>query len=90
MVTLLTLALVSFIGVFAMAFQSRNINSGQYVLAALGSMFIGGSQAFIWNAVTTEGAGVVAAAVYSVSGGVGCVTAMWTHRRFVTKEGRPS
>lgn len=83
--SLIALALVSFIGVFAMAFQSRNINSGQYALAALGAMFIGGSQAFIWKAVTMEGAGIIAAVVYSVSGGIGCVTAMWAHRRFVTK-----
>lgn len=83
--SLLLLALVSFIAVFAMAFQSRNINSGQYVLAAFGSMFIGLSQAFVWNTVTAEGAGLAAALVYSVGGGVGCISAMWTHKRFVTK-----
>jgi hypothetical protein len=82
---LLFLSVISFVMVFAMAFQSRNINSGQYLFAAGGSMFIGFSQAFVWRA-TTAGEGWTTVLVYSLSGGVGCVCAMWTHRRYVTKD----
>lgn len=82
---LLILAGVSFVMVFAAAFQSRNVNSGHYALAAFGSIFIGFSQAFVWRA-TTAGDGWFEVAVYSVAGGLGCLSAMWTHRRFVTKE----
>lgn len=90
MTTLFYLALVSVIQVFAMAFQSKNINGGHYALAAIGSMFIGFSQAFVWKAVSAAGAGVTETAVYAVSGGAGCIAAMWTHRRFVSKEPKES
>lgn len=83
--TLILLGLISFIMVFAMAFQSRNINSGQYLFAAFGSMFIGFSQAFVWRATTSTDS-YVEVLVYSVAGGIGCVAAMWTHRRYVTKD----
>ncbi len=73
--------------VFAAAFQSRNVNSGQYLLAACGSIFIGFSQAFVWRA-TTSTDDWLGVAVYSVAGGLGCLTAMWTHRRYVTKDSK--
>jgi hypothetical protein len=83
MTALLWLALVSLIQVFAMAFQSKSINGGHYALAACGSIFIGLSQAFVWKAITTVGAGLTETLVYAISGGAGCVCAMWTHRKFV-------
>jgi hypothetical protein len=86
--TLVWLALVSLVQVFAMAFQSKNINGGHYALAALGSIFIGLSQAFVWKAITASGAHLTETLVYAVSGGAGCVFAMWTHRRFVKEKAR--
>ena len=82
---ILALFAVSVIGVFAQAFQSKNINGGHYLLAACGSMFIGLSQAFIWRAITIQNAGLLETLTYAVGGGTGCVAAMWTHQRFVTK-----
>lgn len=79
---LLVLAIVSMVQVFAMAFQSKNINGGHYVLAAVGSIFIGLSQAFVWKAITASG-GLTDTLIYAISGGAGCIAAMWTHRRFV-------
>lgn len=66
-----------------MAFQSKNINGGHFLLAAFGSIGIGASQGYVWKAVTAADAGAWAVAVYSISGGLGCVSAMYMHRRLV-------
>lgn len=83
MIQLLALAAISLVQVFAMAFQSKSINGGHYVLAAVGSIFIGFSQAYVWKAVASLHAGITETMVYAVSGGAGCVLAMLAHRRFV-------
>lgn len=83
---LLILFAVSIGNVFILAFQSRNINSGQYAYAACGSIGIGMSQAFVWASVNNSHATWVEALVYSVGGGIGCVTAMWTHRRMMARK----
>lgn len=85
---LLVLAIVSLVQVFAMAFQSKNINGGHYFYAAIGSIFIGLSQAFVWKAISASSAGLTETTVYAVSGGAGCIAAMWTHKRLV-KEKKP-
>lgn len=79
----LLLFAVAVVGIFAQAFQSKNINGGHYVLAAIGSIFIGLTQAFIWKAITPDNAGLAQTLTYAAGGGTGCVLAMWTHRRFV-------
>jgi hypothetical protein len=81
-VNLIWLAAVSFVMVFAAAFQSKSVNGGHYASAAVGSIFIGFSQAVIWRA-TTASEGWLEVTVYSIAGGLGCVTAMWTHSRFI-------
>jgi hypothetical protein len=78
---LLFLAAVSFVMVFAAAFQSKNVNGGHYIPAAVGSIFIGFSQAVIWRA-TTATDGWLEVTVYSVAGGLGCLAAMYTHTHF--------
>lgn len=83
--SIILLGLISYIMVFAAAFQSRNVNSGNFVLAAMTSMMIGFSQAFVWR-VTTSTDSWWEVAVYSVCGAAGCLSAMWSHRRFVTKD----
>lgn len=83
MSALLLLFIVSIANVFVLAFQSRNINSGQYAFAAMGSFGIGMSQAFVWSHVNTAGATWVEAFVYSAGGCIGCIGAMWTHRRYL-------
>lgn len=72
--------------VFAMAFQSRNINGGHYFFAAFGSFFIGISQAIVWRATTATN-GWQEVLIYSVAGGLGCVSAMWSHKKFVKDKG---
>lgn len=69
--------------VFAQGFQSRNVNSGNYKLAAGGSFFIGISQAAVWHGVMSADASIVEVLVYSAAGALAITSAMWTHRRFV-------
>ena len=80
------LALVSFVQVFALGFQSRNVNHGNYGWAAATSFFIGLSQAAVWRRITQPGAGEVEALVYALSGSIAIVCAMSVHQRFIRKE----
>lgn len=80
---LLLLAAVSFVQVFALGFQSRNVNSGNYGWAAATSFFIGVSQAMVWRRITASGAGEVEAMVYAASGALAIVCAMWVHQRYI-------
>lgn len=82
--SLFLLFVVAIANVFVLAFQSRNINSGEYLYAAMGSIGIGMSQAFVWKHVVANG--TVEAIVYSLGGGIGCVSAMYVHRRIFSRK----
>ncbi|ARR53506.1 hypothetical protein HY78_08760 [Rhizorhabdus wittichii DC-6] len=84
--SVILLALISFVQVFALGFQSRNVNHGNYGWAAATSFFIGLSQAAVWRRVTSPGAGEMEAIVYACSGSVAIVSAMWVHQRFIRRE----
>jgi hypothetical protein len=84
-VTLLLLAAVSFVQVFALGFQSRNVNHGNYGWAAATSFFIGLSPAAVWRRITGPDAGTVEALVYARSGSCAIVAAMWVHARFIRR-----
>lgn len=83
--TLAILAAVSFVQVFALGFQSRNVNHGNYVWAAATSLFIGVTQAAVWRKVTAADAGPWEAVVYGLAGSVGIVSSMYVHQRFIRK-----
>lgn len=91
--TLLDLAIIAatgFVSVFSMGFNSRNINNGNYGLAISMSMFIGLSQVYLWKTITDPTIGLAGALTYSVSGGLGVVSAMYIHERFVKSNGSTS
>ena len=87
--SLLGLFVIGFISVFSLAFQSRNINHGNYGWAAGGSFVIGFSQAAIWTQITAPTAGFIEAAVYSFSGTCAVVSSMWVHERFIKRKPIP-
>lgn len=82
---LLTLALISSAQVFALGFQSRNVNAGNYGWAAATSFVIGCSQAAVWRQITSPASGPAEVAVYALSGSIGIVCAMWTHEKFIRR-----
>lgn len=84
--TLAILAIVSFVQVFALGFQSRNVNHGNYGWAAGTSFFIGLSQAAVWRRITGPDAGLVEALVYACAGSVAIVSAMLVHQRFIKRK----
>lgn len=80
---LILLAIISFIQVFALGFQSRNVNSGNYGWAAGTSFFIGLSQAAVWRSVTAKHSGALEALVYGCAGSIGITTSMYVHHRWI-------
>lgn len=81
----LILAAVSFVQVFALGFQSRNVNHGNYGWAAGTSCFIGLSQAAVWRRITGPESGALEALVYAVAGACAIVCAMAFHQRFIRR-----
>lgn len=77
---LLTLSGVSFLQVFMLGFQSRCVNTGNYLLAFLCSSVIGFSQMYVWKQVTAS-TSLIEATVYSLSGATAIMAAIWTHKR---------
>lgn len=66
--------------VFVQAFQSRNVNSGQYAWAAGGSFLIGTLQVYVLSTVVGPGASLFHTLTYCSGGAVGVVSAMWVHK----------
>lgn len=70
--------------VFLLGFNSRNINTGQYLIAALTSAFIGLTNLVLYKklpVVTTFWEG----AAYCVGGSIGITAAMFIHHRYFRK-----
>jgi hypothetical protein len=72
--------LATFAQVFLLGFQSRNVNSGQFVAAASTSFLIGAAQIFVVRGIALSDPWV-AFAITSVAGPSAIVTAMLLHRR---------
>jgi hypothetical protein len=69
--------------VFALGFQSRNVNHGNYRLAALSAFFIAVAQASIWQRITAADATSLDTIIYGLSGSLAIVSSMAVHERFV-------
>jgi hypothetical protein len=82
----LVLATIAFVQVFALGFQSRNVNHGNYGWAAGTSFFIGISQAAVWRRVASPTADWREALIYAVAGAVAIVCSMWIHERFIGRK----
>lgn len=83
MVEYLTIFATGFLSVFAMGFQSRNVNNGDYKYAALSSLFIGVSSVYLWNTVPAT---LLGGLIYGLSGSCGITLSMWVHRRFIQRK----
>jgi hypothetical protein len=71
--------------VFLLGFQSRCVNSGNYVMAAMGSFSIALMQTTLWGALFKD-VSWSAAIVYGLSGASGITSSMWVHRRWFHRE----
>lgn len=72
-----------FVSVFALGFQSRNVNHGNYLWAALTSLFVGCSSATLWTHIMAHEMGLLGGVVYGVAGSLAITSSMFVHERFI-------
>lgn len=77
--TALILFLSTFVAVFALGFQSLNVNQGHYRAAALTSFAIGGGNLMILKMVPAGD--LYAMVAYLIAGPLAIMASMWVHRR---------
>src|SRR3546814_11465883 len=70
--------------VFIQGFQSRNVNNGNYGLAACSSFAMGFSQVYVLSTVISS-ASILHTLVYCTGGPLGIVLAMYVPRSFFQK-----
>lgn len=81
----LTIFASTFVLVFALGFQSLNVNNGHYKAAALTSFAIGASNLVLFK--TVPQADMLQIGAYLVAGPVAIVCSMWAHRRVMKPKG---
>lgn len=86
----LTIFGAGFVSVFALGFQSRNVNHGNYLGAGLTSMFVGITSAHLWELITSPEMGAMAGVVYGISGAFGITSSMYVHQRFMNNDRPPT
>jgi hypothetical protein len=74
----------TFVLVFALGFQSLNVNSGKYMAAFLTSFFISASNIVLYK--TVPQAGLLEVAAYLSAGPFAIVCSMWVHSRWMKKD----
>ncbi|RCS59940.1 hypothetical protein [Parvibium lacunae] len=79
--TALALLFSTFVLVFALGFQSQNVNGGHYKSAAITSLAIGAGQMILYKLAPT--ANWIEIAAYLCGGPLGIVVSMWAHRKFM-------
>lgn len=77
--TAFVLFVSTFVAVFALGFQSLNVNQGHYRAAALTSFAIGGGNLMILKMVPDGD--LAAMAAYMLAGPLAIMASMWVHRR---------
>lgn len=73
-----------FVSVFALGFQSLNVNGGHYLAAFLTSFLIGIGHLALYRFMPDAGISEIAA--YLLGGPFGIVSSMWAHRRLITRK----
>jgi uncharacterized membrane protein YuzA (DUF378 family) len=82
---LLVIFFVGYSSIFAMGFQSRAVNHGNYYLAAANSFIIAVMQSNVWGLIVHDQSWV-ATIVYGCSGMCAITSSMWVHHRFFMKK----
>lgn len=79
--TAIALFLSTFVLVFALGFQSQNVNGGHYKSAAITSFAIGAGQMVLYKLAPS--ADWLEITAYLCGGPLGIVFSMWAHRRYM-------
>jgi uncharacterized membrane protein YuzA (DUF378 family) len=81
MIHYLIILTVGFASVFMLGFQSRNVNNGNYKMAATVSFIIAQSQTTLWGALFSN-LTWSSSIVYGISGALGITSSMYVHQRW--------
>lgn len=84
--THLILFFSAFLSVFALGFQSLNVNGGHYLAAGLTSFVIGVGHIALYRLVPEADMSELLA--YLLGGPIGITSSMWVHKRTVGKNGK--
>lgn len=84
--TTLLIFISTFITVFALGFQSLNVNGGHYRAAFLNSFLIGAGNLAILKIVPDANA--IQMLAYLAGGPLGIIASMWAHKRTIGKRAR--
>ena len=84
--TELALFCSTFALVFALGFQSLNVNGGHYTAAFMNSFLIGSANLVLFKTVPHANIGEMAA--YLLGGPFGIVTSMWVHSKTIGKNSK--
>jgi hypothetical protein len=82
----LLIFLGGFASVFTLGFQSRAVNAGNYLVAAMMSFVVAMSQAHLWVLIVDGDGSLASSMVYGASGMCAITSAMFIHQRFFTKK----
>jgi uncharacterized membrane protein YfcA len=85
--TELALFCSSFIAVFALGFQQKNVTGSHYMAAFFTSFAIGGSQIILWRVVPDASPAQIIAAL--CGGPFGIIAAMAIHPRIMRRKAQP-
>lgn len=81
--TELALFVSVFVSVFALGFQSQNVNQGHYVAAFMTSFLIGGGHLALYRLMPEASLSEVVA--YLLGGPFGIIASMVVHRRYMRR-----
>lgn len=76
----------TFVTVFALGFQSRNVNTHDFTAAAITSLFIGGSHLVLYK-VLPDGDSIACIA-YLIAGPLAITASMWVHKHYMIRRGK--
>jgi uncharacterized membrane-anchored protein YitT (DUF2179 family) len=73
----------TFVLVFALGFQSLNVNSGNFIAAFITSFFIGVSNLVLFKTIPQSGGLEIAAYLFSAPFAI--VASMWVHKQWMNR-----
>lgn len=84
--TALIVFVSTFVSVFALGFQSQNVNQGHYWSAFLTSFAIGGGTLVLYKQLPSGGVWEITG--YLIGGATGITASMWAHRRTLGRKSK--
>jgi hypothetical protein len=81
---ILVIFCAGYLSVFMLGFQSRNVNHGNYRMAAITSFAIAQMQTTLWGALFAD-LTWASSLVYGASGAFGITSSMFVHKRWFLK-----